>query len=164
MKKIIYIFTILLLISNPISAEEQSPKFNHTNLEIPRFVSLGSNKINLRTGPGKRYPIEWVFKKKGMPVEIIQEFDTWRKIKDKEGNTGWAHKNLISGKRTGILIDEYIILKKPIHDAKPIARVEKGVIVSLENCKLNWCKVEISGYKGWIERTKIWGVYPKEKI
>ena len=163
MKKIIP-FLIIVMMFSQVRAEDSSPKFNHTKLEIPRFVCLGSSKVNLRTGPGKRYPIEWVFQKKRMPVEIIQEFDTWRKIKDIDGNFGWVHKGLLSGKRTGTLLNESIMLKKPLHQSKPIARIEKGVIVKLEKCKLNWCKVEVSGYNGWIERENIWGIYPKEEL
>jgi len=129
-------------------------------------VSVKSDKVFVRSGPGVRYPIKWVFKKKGYPIEVIQEFDTWRKIRDHEGEEGWIHQTLLSGKRRALIIEPkgVTIFKKPIIDAKPVAFLEENVVTAVNQCAATFCQVEISGFKGWIERKSLWGVYEAEQI
>ena len=107
-----------------------------TGLQVPRFVSLSSNKINVRAGPGRRYPIKWIFQRKNLPVKIIAESDTWRKIKDHEGIEGWVHQRMLSGRRWAIILGETtLITKRQNKFAAPgVARFEAGVIASLEEC------------------------------
>jgi SH3-like domain-containing protein len=134
-------------------------------LPLPRFVSISSDEVNLRTGPGLRYPIEWILKKDGMPVEIIREFDAWRQIRDKAGDEGWVHKTLLSGRRTAIINDRIRTLyKKPSKDARPVVRLEPGVVATLDRCEKEWCYLEVAGYEGWLKRDEIWGVYPGEEV
>ena len=146
----------------------QSPDiFNQSGLPIPRFVSLRSDKVFVRTGPALRYPIKWVFVKENLPVEIIQEFDTWRKIRDLEGEEGWVHQSLIQGKRTAVITAEKgaFILKKPVtEDIRPVAKLEKGVVVTLNECSGAWCEVETQSFEGWIEKKLLWGVYETEEL
>ncbi len=135
------------------------------NLPLPRFASLKSDEVNLRAGPGEDKPKLWVYQRTGMPVEIIEEFDTWRRIRDYKGVVGWVSASLLSGKRTAIVIDERRTMRaKPDAAAAPVAELDPGVIAKLLECDGAWCRVEIKGYQGWLLRTEFWGVYPDETV
>jgi SH3-like domain-containing protein len=136
-------------------------------LPVPRFVTLRSDEVNVRVGPDIKYPIDWIFKRKNMPVEIIQEFDTWRKIRDSQGTEGWVHQSMISGRRTIVVVGEIrTLLRRPDPAAEPVARAEPGVIAKLLECPAAtaWCRVDAQGARGWIRRAEIWGVYPTEIV
>lgn len=135
-------------------------------LTLPRFVSLRSDEANLRIGPGTRYPIRWVYQRRGMPVEIIEEYGNWRKVKDVEGEEGWLHHGLLSGKRTVLVKGkaEHPLRRNPDSTAPVILKAKPMVIGSLLRCSRLWCYIEISDYKGWIEKTALWGVYEKEQF
>ncbi len=132
-------------------------------LPVPRFATLGSDKVNVRTGPGLRYPITVVLKKEGLPVEIVKQFNGWRKIRDKEGDEGWVYRDLLSGKRAVIITGgEHVMRDDPETDSRPVVKLEAGVIAELDRCTEAWCRISIAGYGGWIERQNVWGVLPKE--
>ena len=135
-----------------------------TGLEIPRFVSLKSNEVNLRVGPSTNYPIELMYVTKNLPVEIIDEFDAWRKIKDHIGTTGWLHKSLIKGDRfvlTGYKNDNDVNLyNRP--NGNIIGVIKKNNILDLKNCILYWCKVGHQNTNGWVLKKNIWGIYEFE--
>lgn len=152
------LFLMLMLVS--FSAEAA----NTSGLPIPRFVSLKNAETNVRTGPGQRYPIAWVYRREDMPVEVIEEFDLWRKIRDVEGTTGWVHKAMLDGKRNALLKSKeaHSIRLAPEAKAKAILKAEPMVIVRLVECDKEWCRVQISGRKGWIEKKYLWGVYKEE--
>ena len=134
-------------------------------LPIPRFVSLRASEVNLRTGPGVRYPVEWVFVRKNIPVEIIAEFKHWRKIRDWQGTEGWVHRALLSGLRTMVTTGERRALRgDPSLEAKVVVYVEPGVYGQIEKCEGEWCRLEVAGSSGWLRRFEFWGVYPKENI
>ncbi len=134
-----------------------------TGLEIPRFVSLRSNKVHLRTGPGKRYPIDWILVYQNMPVEIIGEFQVWRKIRDWQGSTGWVHQSLLSGKRWVIVRNDQILLRAgPRPDAAVVAKISKKNLGRLKSCRGTWCEVKFSRFHGWTKRSTIWGIYSNE--
>jgi SH3-like domain-containing protein len=136
-----------------------------TGLPVPRFVSLASDRVNVRFGPGKQYPINWVFARKELPVEIIAEFDTWRKIRDSEGEEGWIHSSLLSSRRTIMVTGQVRDLRRtPSADARVVLRAEPGVIGSLFDCEENWCRVEIEGRRGWLQRDEFWGTRPGEIV
>lgn len=159
--------TVLVLFCSPAFAAGEDNPFHVTDFPLPRFVSLSSNKVFVRTGPGKTYPVRWEYSKKGLPVEIILEFDNWRKIKDSEGKGGWIHKVLLSGKRNAIVknsVDITPLYRAPDGDSKMVARVQNGAIVGLDSCGANWCNVSSNGYSGWIEKKSLWGVYANEEI
>jgi SH3-like domain-containing protein len=137
---------------------------DNKQLPVPRFVALDANLVNLRAGPGKEYPILWVYQRKGLPVEIIQEFDTWRRIRDREGTIGWVQANLLSGKRTVQIIDEERTLSSEPGGGNPVAHVAPGVIGRLLKCEGSACRLDIQGYKGWLPRSDFWGTYPDETI
>ena len=136
-----------------------------TGLPLPRFVSLAVDRVNVRFGPGKQYPINWVFARKGMPVEIIEEFDTWRKIRDYEGEEGWIHSSLLSSKRMVMITGDVRDLRRtPGPDARVVLRAEPGVIGQLFDCEENWCLIEIEGRRGWLQRSEFWGTRPGEIV
>ena len=131
--------------------------------ELPRFASLRAGEVNVRTGPGGRYPVEWVFVYRHMPIEIVAEFDTWRKIRDWQGTEGWVHRSMLSGRRTAIVTTgRRSIRDVPARDARVLAEVEERVVGQLLECRPQWCRVEIAGFRGWIRRAVIWGVYDGE--
>ncbi len=134
-------------------------------LPVPRFVTLGPDEVNLRTGPGIRYPIRTVIRKQGLPVEVIREFDVWRQVRDKHGAEGWVHRSMLSGRRSVIVTGStQVILRRPEEGARPVVRLEAGVMTGLETCKGAWCRVAVAGYDGWIKRDVLWGVYPDEQF
>jgi len=134
-------------------------------LPVPRFVSLRADEVNLRTGPGERYPIEWVLTRKGLPVEIVEEFEAWRKIRDAQGTEGWVHQRMVTGTRNVLITGELRTLRADADAAAPaVARAEPGVIAHLLDCRDTWCRVELQGVKGWLKRSEVWGVYPGEAV
>jgi SH3-like domain-containing protein len=137
---------------------------NQSGLPLPRFVSLKAGEVNVRTGPGTRYPIQWVYHREGMPVEIVEEFDLWRKIRDAEGTTGWVHKSMLEGRRNILVKGKggHVVRQAPEAKARPLLKVEPMVIARVVECEKDWCRVQVSGRKGWIEKKYLWGVYPAE--
>ncbi len=134
-------------------------------LPVPRFVTLAADEVNLRTGPGMRYPIRWIIRKERLPVEIIREFDIWRQIRDIDGDEGWVHKSMLSGQRGAMIKGTFQTLhKEPSEGSRPVVKLEPGVIVTLTTCQPSWCRVAVGGYDGWVKRENIWGVYPDEKF
>lgn len=132
---------------------------------VPRFVSLKSGEVNLRAGPGQRYPIEWVYQRVGYPVEIVAQFDVWRQIRDADGTVGWVHQSLLSGRRTALVTGGVRTLRiEPSGSADGVALAEPGVMVDLKTCEDEWCEVAARGYTGWLRREELWGVYPQETL
>jgi SH3-like domain-containing protein len=136
------------------------------NLPVPRFVSLRSDEVNVRTGPGVRYPIDWVFVRKTMPVEVLAEVDTWRKIRSLDGTEGWVHQSMLTGRRTAVVIGSQTRTLYKRNDAATatVALLEPGVIAGLLECRDAWCRIEAGGQKGWLPRDQIWGVLPSENF
>ena len=150
--------------------QDKKEVFNPTGLHLPRFVSLAKDITNVRAGPGQKYPVKWVIKKRGLPVEIILEFDHWRKIRDKDGAEGWVFKTLLSGKRTALIIGDdavQVYNKKGWFFSKKLkvsATVEPMALVKIKDCDERFCLVTVSGISGLIERKSLWGVYENEKF
>ena len=136
-----------------------------SGLPIPRFASLRSDEVNLRAGPGTDYPVSWVLLRKAWPVEIIAEFDQWRRVRDVDGTVGWVHETMLTGRRTVIVTGETATVRDgPDAGAIPVLRAEPGVMGDLLGCRPAWCRVEIAGQRGWIDRSHIFGVLPDEVI
>jgi SH3-like domain-containing protein len=130
---------------------------------LPHFVSLRADKVNVRAGPGTRYPISWVFRRAGLPVEAIAEFDDWFKVRYADGDEGWVHRRLLSARRTAVIADKVRVLRRtPAADAAPVVQAEAGVQAQLLTCQDDWCQLQISGKKGWLLREALWGAYPGE--
>jgi SH3-like domain-containing protein len=140
-----------------------------SGLPIPRFVSLKADKVNVRTGPNRDQEVRWVYTRAGMPVEIIAEFENWRRIRDWEGADGWVYHSLLSGKRTAVVVpslkDELVPLyDKPDLQSAVVARLQAGVQGALVSCTGTWCEFRGKGFDGWIRQDRLWGAYPNEKI
>ena len=151
----------------PAAAQEaeNSAKSGESGLPLPRFVSLGANEVNLRTGPDRRYPITWVYKRRGLPVEIIQEYGIWRRIRDVDGVEGWVNRHLLTSNRTAYVTAQVRTLyARPEAGSAAVWRVEPGVVAKITLCEEDWCQLNIGGRTGWIRRSEIWGVYPRETI
>lgn len=162
---IMFKLTVIILCLLPVIAQANKNMLHPSGLSIPRFVSLKSNEINVRVGPGTRYPIAWVFNKKGYPVEIIEEFGHWRKIRDHQASKGWIHKNLLSGRRMAMMKHDMQSLYIQADSSAPIVmKAEKGVLSNIIACNKNWCLLGIGDHEGWAQKTQLWGIYNKEII
>ena len=147
-----------------ISFNLYAKKGSVTNLDLPRFVSLKSDDINLRVGPSVNYPIKLKYVQKNLPVEIIDEFDVWRKIIDHENNAGWVHKSLLKGDRFILILitngNFKNIFNRP--NGNIIGTIQNNNIVILESCIYKWCYISTNEIKGWVSKNNIWGVYKDE--
>ncbi len=142
-----------------------------SGLPLPRFVSLKSGRVNSRIGPGVTYAVDWLYLKSGLPVEIIQEFDNWRKVRDSDGAEGWINQSLLSSHRTAIVtpwqkgkMNQISVLDEPSAGANIVAIVEPGVLGQIKSCNGDWCEVSFDGHVGWMNQTLLWGAYPGEAI
>ena len=143
---IILFFSFLLFFSNIYANEKKE------------FLTLKKNEVNLRQGPSFEYPIKLIYKKKYLPVIILDKSGPWRNIKDFENNTGWIHVVLLSKKKSAINIkNNSIIYKKPTIYSKPIVKLEVGRLVLIKKCKTKWCKIASGGFSGWIYKNSLWG-------
>lgn len=136
-----------------------------SGLPLPRYVSLRASEVNLRTGPGVQYPVDWVYQRQYLPVEIIAEYGTWRKVRDWQGTQGWVHQSMVAPRRTFIAVgEERTIRRSSDPNSEPVARIEAGVVGRLLACPdLNgWCRVDVGGHQGWLRRVEFWGVLRDE--
>jgi len=161
-----------LLLPHPALAQETgSIGKSESGLPLPRFVSLKSGRVNLRVGPGRDYAVDWMYLKPGLPMEVIQEYDTWRRVRDADGTEGWISQSLLSGKRTAMAApwhkgkDAMVALRtRPDAGAPTVAVMEPGAMGAIESCDGSWCHVRFSGQDGYVEQTLIWGAYPGETV
>ncbi len=142
-----------------------------TGLPVPRYVSLKSDRVNLREGPSKEHRTTWVFQRAGLPVEITAEFETWRRIRDAEGSEGWVLHSLLSGRRTALVVPWARNREEPVpvyeradERSDLVARVMPNVLANVRSCTGTWCRVTIGDHAGFIRQDRLWGVYPNEKI
>jgi SH3-like domain-containing protein len=140
-----------------------------SGLPIPRYVSLKSDRVNLREGPSKDHRTIWVFQRAGLPVEITAEFEIWRKVRDSDGAEGWVLHSLLSGRRTALVAPwkkgvESILYGKASAKSAPVAKLQSNVIANVRGCNGAWCRITGEGFDGYIEQANLWGVYPYEKI
>lgn len=133
---------------------------------VPHFVSLRHETVNVRAGPGTRYPITWVFKRQHLPVEALAEFDSWYKVRYADGDQGWIHRRLLSSSRTAIIMGKapQSLYREPDPSSNLVLVAESGVQGQLLACKGAWCRLEIERLKGWVPREVLWGVYPHEEF
>lgn len=138
-----------------------------TKLPVPRFVSLRTNEVNFRAGPGFQYPVTWVYERDGLPVEIIGEFDVWRQVLAPDGGTGWVHMATIRARRTFfITVQQAVLRRSPGPDAAPVAYLQSGVSGVLVSCARtsDFCKAAAGRYTGYLARTDFWGAFPGEEV
>ena len=146
MLKIFYIVFIFYFSSQNLFASEY-------------FLTLRNDKVNLRQGPSFEYPIKLFYKKKFLPVLILDKFENFRKIRDHENNTGWVHISQLSKKKAAITImEDQLIFKKPSIYSKPSVILKKGKLCLIHKCRDEWCKISVEKYKGWVKKEILWGL------
>lgn len=145
-------------------AQETRP--GPSGFPVPRFVSLKSGTVNLREGPSENHRILWEYKRRHLPVEITAEFDNWRRVRDRDGVTGWVHKAVLDGERFVIIIarSNVALLEEPDAGSAVVAWLEPEVIARIESCRGIWCEVEVQAYVGYVPRAELWGIYPDEEV
>jgi SH3-like domain-containing protein len=153
---------LLSALAAPAAAQDAAASLRPN---VPRYVSLKTDEANLRSGPGVKFPIDWVMKRRNMPVEVLQEFEHWAKVRDWQGTEGWLHKSMLSGRRYAVVTGQTRMLRqKPEREASPAAQVEAGVVAQILECTGAWCRLDAGGQRGWLTRGEFWGVYPDEAL
>jgi SH3-like domain-containing protein len=168
---IVTLGVFVLLGLSPVRAASDLAAGSASGLAVPRFVSLKTDRVNVRRGPTKDNDVTWVYTRAGLPVEITAEYENWRRIRDWEGAEGWVYHSLLSGRRTALVTakvktaDELI----PIYEKADIhsdlaARLQPGVLGTVKRCASDWCRIAGEGFDGWIKQERLWGVYPNETM
>jgi SH3-like domain-containing protein len=155
-----------MVLASPVRAQSAG---SASGLPVPRFVSLKADKVNMHIGPAKTYEVKWLYQRQGLPVEITAESENWRKIRDAEGTEGWVYHSLLSGKRTAMVMakapDDLVpVYAKPDAKGGVTAQLERGVVGTVRRCGGGWCQFSGRGFDGFIQETRLWGVYPNEKV
>ena len=145
-KFLIIIFFLLLNSSSAVSKENDY------------FLSLKKNKVYVRYGPGKNYPIKYIYKKKFLTIKVIDKKDNFRRIIDHKKNSGWIHRIMLRKLNSLIILEEKIVFKKNSKFSKPLVKLEKGRLVIIKKCEVNWCNIETGSYSGWIDTKNVWGI------
>ena len=147
-----------------------------SKLPVPRYVSLKTDRVNLREGPSKDHRTAWVFQRAGLPVEIVAEFEIWRRIRDAEGTDGWVLHSLLSGRRTALVMarakgdpEPVPLYERADERGDVVAKLQPNVIASVKQCTGSWCRIVVvpgSGrdLDGFIRQDRVWGVYPGERV
>lgn len=158
------VLTLLMMCTSVAQANEQVAKRGPvTSLPLPRYVSLKASESNVRRGPSLTHRIDWVFKRRNMPLRVTAEHGHWRRVEDRDGLGGWVHYSLISGNRTVIVEQDLLALhRNPDVTTPVVAALEIGVIAELGKCEPDWCRVNSGGYRGWARKEALWGVQPDE--
>ena len=140
-----------------------------TKQPIPRFVSLKPSDTPMREGPSKDHAIRWIFKREGLPVEVIAEHEQWRRVRDSESTEGWVYFGRLSNRRTVIVLagkdkPERDLYVRDSEASGVLAKLQPGVIANVENCAADWCEISVDGFRGFIRKVAVWGVYPEERV
>lgn len=151
------------------SISPENTSIGPSGLPVPRFVSLKAEKVNVRRGPSSDHPVAWVFQRKGLPVEIVAEFENWRRIRDSEGEEGWILQSMLAGKRTTVVAPWRGQQLTQLHSApnrasSVYAQLAAGAMGEVSNCSGKWCEISAGGYEGFVEQDMLWGVYPGETV
>ena len=149
-----------LLSSGPTMAADRG---SVTNLPLPRFVSMKASEGNVRRGPSLSHRIDWVYKRRNMPLQITAEHEHWRRVQDRDGAGGWVHYSLLSGVRTAIVeVDLLTLYARPDSSTQVNAQLALGVVAEVRECLPDWCELSAGGYRGWARKGSYWGVLPQE--
>ena len=159
-------FALLLPVAAEAAAESTRAA---SGLPLPRFVSLKTDKVNIRGGPSREHEVTWVFTRVGLPVEITAESENWRRIRDAEGAEGWVYHSLLSGRRTALVApwsknESFALYERADKSAVVTANLQSGVLATVKNCNGKWCRIFGDGFDGYMEQERLWGVYPSESI
>ncbi|AQQ04270.1 aspartyl-trna synthetase [Roseibium algicola] len=157
------------LLATSVASQAQGTTTGASGLPVPRFVSLKSDRVNVRIGPSREHDIAWTFVQSGLPVEIVGEFENWRRIRDWEGKQGWVFRSLLSSRRTALVTpweksDRTPLRSRSRSDADIVAELDPFVLTTVSECAGGWCRVNGENYDGWLDQTRLFGVYPDELI
>lgn len=168
------VFAILLLAGVDARAAGNdgagTAQAGRNRLPVPRFVSLKSDRVNVRRGPSTDQAIIWVFSRAGLPVEVIAESENWRRVRDSEGADGWVFHSLLSGRRTVLIApwsktrESVPLYARKSTSANPVAELEPSVLGNVLSCDGEWCELSVDSYSGFVQQDKLWGVYRGEVI
>ena len=147
MQKLLIILFFFIISSSNIHSNEKN-----------YFLSLKNNKVNVRYGPGFDYPVKFIYKKKFLPIKVIDEKENFRRIIDHKKNSGWIHRIMLRKLNSLIVLEEKIVFKKNSKFSKPLVKLEKGRLVIIKKCQINWCKIKTDNYIGWIDTKNLWGI------
>lgn len=161
------ILCLLYMTATKTGAADDGQTFS--GLQVPRFVSLKTDRVNLRTGPSQNYPIKLVYVRKGLPLEVIAESELWRRVRDMDGDEGWVHGATLDGARYLFVRGDgsgrdVAVRRAPSRDAPIRFLAQPGVIGELDKCQADWCLMAAQGQTGWVHRSLVWGVYAHETI
>jgi SH3-like domain-containing protein len=166
--RVLAVLSVIFILMAPLVASAQLRIGPISGLPLPRFVSLKSDQVNVRRGPRETYDVAWTFVKVGLPVEVLEEYDTWRKIRDSDGEEGWVFHSLLAGKRTALvgpwLTEPVELRRNPEPGAQVVALLEPNVLGDVIACDHDWCRLRGEGFDGWLPQNMLWGVYPGEVI
>ena len=158
---VLCVVVVMIFVSGAVMAADEPDNTSH--LPLPRFAALRSGEVNMRTGPGTRYPILWVYTRRGLPVEVFEEFDIWRRVRDPNGEIGWVNKTELTGKRAAMIIGgTHDLHDSPNDKGDIVAHVDAGAIGQIDKCQIDWCRLKFDEARGWLRKTDLWGAYPAE--
>ena len=168
------ILTLALLLLGSATHAQEVGKGTKSRLEVPRFVSLKPDRVNVRSGPARDHDVTWIYTRSGLPVEITAESENWRRIRDWEGSEGWVYHSMLSGRRTGVVKAKepnglVALFAKSDASSDVVAQLQSGVLGWVKKCADGWCRFTGQGsagqsFDGFIAQERLWGVYPKEKV
>ncbi len=162
-RRLLVVTSAFLVALSTLTASAQDKRGPVTNLPLPRYVSMKAAEGNVRRGPSLTHRIDWVFKRRGMPLQITAEYGNWRRVQDRDGAGGWVHYALLSGARTVLIESELLtVYTSPDPSSQVSAKFETGVVARLGSCSLDWCHISAGGYRGWAQKSNLWGVDPSE--
>ena len=160
--------------AQPVPPKKSSPPplpadvGSNTGLHLPRYASLKSDDVNMRVGPNERYPVIWTYKRRELPVRIEREFDIWRLVEDLDGIKGWVHQATLTGRRTFVITgaSDHTLRADATETADAVAVLKPGVVGRIRSCDAGkaWCQVQVQDYRGWLQRSEIWGVDADEVV
>ena len=156
------LFSTILFLSDIASSDDNKIKnsINGSGLKLPRIVSTKNSLTYFRTGPGRDFPIKYELKQRSYPLEIVAEFNNWRKVRTHDNLNGWVHTQLLSSFKSGLIINDTLLKRVPSNKSLTKARLLKGLLIKIKKCKNQWCKVEVNhhnNFLGWVQKEKIWG-------
>jgi SH3-like domain-containing protein len=156
--------------SVPVTAADKLGVGPVSGLPLPRFVSLKSDRVNVRGGPTREHDVTWIYTRAGLPVEIVAEYDNWRRIRDWDGAEGWVFHSMLSGRRTVMVLrprdraDVIPLRVRAEAEAGLVAALQPGVVAQVRACTGEWCRIRGEGFDGWMPQERLFGVYPREQV
>jgi SH3-like domain-containing protein len=146
----ILLLAFILAVASPLAAQDR---------EVPYWASIKTEKLNLRAGPGRDYPVRWVYRRAGLPLKVIRVHEGWRLVRDPAGDEGWVTANLLSKDRGGLVIGQGLaaIRAEPSASAKLRWNAQPGVVGKIDDCESGWCRIDVGGRKGFMRAERLWG-------